>query len=205
MTERKDLKKVLEAKVDSVKRKPSFVAQDSHKKKRIKKSWRKPDGSDSKMRRSIKGYRKIVKAGYGTANVIKHVSRQGYKILKITSLKDMTDLIAKNEKTDFPVGLEIASGISKKTKVEIVKLALENKIHILSIKKPEEFLKTVETELKARKVKRQERSDKIKAKETASKSKDKKEKKDLEEQLDKSEDKDKVEKKEKDKVLAQGE
>lgn len=165
------------------------------------------------MRRSIKGYRKIVKAGFGTSEKLRGVSRKGYKIVKINSLKEFKELVEKNEKTDFPLGLEISSGLSKKTKVEIVTIALEKKIHIVSIKKPEEFLKSVDSELKARKEKRKSRELKIKAKEKDAKKKDKKEKKKTDDSTEAKKTKEqseaiekgKSEKKEKDKILAKGE
>ena len=45
------------------KKKPDFFKQSSHKKKRLAKKWRKPRGSDSKIKVGKKGYPRKIKIG----------------------------------------------------------------------------------------------------------------------------------------------
>ena len=45
-------------------KKPDFVRQESWRYVRVKESWRKPKGMDSKMRLQKKGWPPIVKVGY---------------------------------------------------------------------------------------------------------------------------------------------
>ena len=46
------------------KRKPDFIRQDAHKKPKLGYKWRKPKGSDSKIRKHLKGYRVGVSVGW---------------------------------------------------------------------------------------------------------------------------------------------
>ncbi len=54
-------------------KKPTFMRQDAHKKGRLKNNWRKPKGSDSKMRVHRRGYRQSVKIGWGSPKAIKYM------------------------------------------------------------------------------------------------------------------------------------
>ncbi len=45
-------------------KRPSFLRQDYHKKKRLALVWRRPKGVDSKLRKNLKGHGFIVQAGY---------------------------------------------------------------------------------------------------------------------------------------------
>ena len=55
MSEKLELRKKIKAK------KPNFVSQDTHKRKRIRPRWRKPRGWHSKIRLHKIGYRKMVR------------------------------------------------------------------------------------------------------------------------------------------------
>lgn len=57
--------KLLVAKREEIsKRRPEFVRQESWRYGRIRQSWRKPKGIDSKMRRQDKGWPALVRVGY---------------------------------------------------------------------------------------------------------------------------------------------
>ena len=59
------IKELLELKKRIKKRKPVFIRQDAHKKKRLVKKWRRPKGLHSKLRVRKGGSGKKVSIGYG--------------------------------------------------------------------------------------------------------------------------------------------
>src|SRR3989338_6427060 len=71
------IKQLLEIRKRMKRKKPSFLAQDSHKKVSIRKRWTKPKGWHSKIRLGIKGYRKRVKVGYGSPSKVKFLDKTG--------------------------------------------------------------------------------------------------------------------------------
>ena len=90
--------KLMEIKKDMKKRKPKFMAQDAHKKSRVKPRWRKPRGLDSKMRKQLKGYRRVVKQGYMTpADVKDYNKKHGLKIVNVETIKDLENIDIKEQ------------------------------------------------------------------------------------------------------------
>ena len=60
------IKELLDKRKALKKKKPVFTRQDAHKKKKVGWKWRKPKGSDSKMRVGKKGYKRSVRPGWGS-------------------------------------------------------------------------------------------------------------------------------------------
>lgn len=171
-----------------------FTAQDSHKKKRIKKRWRRPRGLHSKMRLSLRGYRKTVKLGYGNPRKKRHM-RKGLRNVLVFNKNDL-------ENIDKDAGITIAN-VGRKKKKEIVEEAVKKKITIFNVKDPQEFLKEVEEMMKKKKQEKEKKEEekkkvkKEKKEELAEKIKKEEEKKEgkTEEEIKEEE------KKEKDKLL----
>ena len=180
---------------NSIKRKkPSFLRQDAHKMKRLKHKWRKPKGSDSKMRWGVKGYRRCVQVGWGSPKAARFLNREGKMEILVNCLQDIENMDPKD-------GCAIlASGLGQKKKVEIVKKCTQKGISIGNLKDPEVFLKKNEEGLAEKKKKKEE---KAKVKETKEKEKKKhaEKKEDLAEKVLTDEEKKELEKKEKDKIL----
>lgn len=178
------------------KKKTDFIRQDFHKKARLKKKWRKARGIHSKIRLSKRGHRKKVEVGYKSPKKIRGLHKSGLKIKLVNSLKDIKDIDKNRE------GVIIAKNVGLKKKIELIKKIIENKITILNIKNPNEYLKKIEDALKRRKEEKEKKKQikEKKRKEKEKKVKEKKEKKgELAEKIE-EEEKEK-EKKEKDKLL----
>lgn len=177
------------------KKKPDFNKQSSHKKKRLAKKWRKPRGSDSKIKRCYKGYPRKVKVGFKGPVEVRGLSREGQNIVLIKCIDDLKGL---NKDKD----IVCLSNFGQKKKIEIVKECLNLGLKIMSLKNPSRFLSGVEEDLKNKKEERKKKQEEKRKKAT-----EKKEEKDKKEGIEaKVEEEDKKkEKKEKDKLLTKRE
>ncbi|MFH1054383.1 MAG: 50S ribosomal protein L32e [Candidatus Woesearchaeota archaeon] len=191
-------------------KKPKFTRQDNHKKPKLGDKWRRPKGIDSKMRLRLKGYKKSPSKGYKSPKAVKGLSKEGLKKILVYTIKDIDPINNEEE------GIIISKGVGNKKRIEIIKRANEKKINVLNIKKPLEYVKNVEDNLKDKKESKKKEKDKKEEKEKEKEKKAKeKEKKDKAESKDKGTDElaDKIkeeerkrnEKKELDKKLIQTE
>jgi large subunit ribosomal protein L32e len=172
-------------------KKPTFIRQDAHKKKKLGRKWRKPKGLHSKLRLKFKGHHKPVSKGFGSPKKVRGTDRQGLKIIVVNSIKDI-EKIKDNE------SIIIAKRIGAKKKIELLKSANEKGVTISNIKNVEEYIKQLEAKLKERKEKREKALKERKEKKKSVK--EKKEKEGLAKKIS-EEEKKKEEKKEKDKIL----
>lgn len=183
------------------KKKPEFNKQSSHKKKRLAKKWRRPRGSDSKIKVGRKGYPRKIKIGFKGPAEARGLSRVGLKMVLVKNVNGLKD-VDKNK------DIVCLSNIGQKKKADIVKECLKLGLNIINLKDPPKFLSNLEDGLKKRKEDKKKKED-SKAKKTSEK-KDKKtdaEKKEgIEAKIDEESNKEGVEekdkkKKEKDKLL----
>src|SRR3989338_2642346 len=93
-------------------KKPDFIRQDAHKKKRLGIKWRRPKGVHSKIRHGFKGYRKAVSIGYGSPAIAKGLDRSGLKIKNIYTPKELDKVDAKIE------GIMIANSVGAKKRLD---------------------------------------------------------------------------------------
>ncbi|MBW2996082.1 50S ribosomal protein L32e [Candidatus Woesearchaeota archaeon] len=185
-----ELRKAIKAK------KPVFVSQDSHKRKRLSKKWQKPKGWQSKIRLNKRGYRKTVRPGYGSPKAAYSLDPSGLEAVRIHSISELSKI---NKETQ---GIIIASVVGTKNKISIINKAKEAGIKILNIKDPDAYLKKVEESIKKKKEEKAKRTEKKQAEKKKAKKKEEKDK--LQEKLSEDEKKDE-EKKEKEKVLTKKE
>lgn len=169
------------------KKKPKFIMQDAHKKKGLKKKWKKPRGSDSKMRYGIRGYRSRISIGYRTPKVIFGLNKDGLKEILVKSLNDLDKI-----KKDSEIAI-ISRKVGAKKKIEIIKQAKNKSIKIINIKDGDAYIKKIEEKIKKRKeIKKKIEEKKEKGKATK--------KEDLAEKIQKEEEKTDKEKKEENKT-----
>lgn len=167
-----------------------FRRHNSHALKRVSASWRKPRGTDNKVRYGFRGYVKRVRVGYGTSS--------DSNIVLVSNEGELNALVGKNATVIF------SSTLGKRKKLLLLKKADELKIKIANV--AADFVSKVEEDLKTRKVAKIE---KTKAKESKKEELDKKAEaavKKAKKSEEKSDDEKKAEaKKEKDKILTKKE
>ncbi len=121
-------------------KKPLFIRQDTHKRKRLDLKWRKPKGIHSKIRHHFKGRRKMPSPGYGSPRKVKGMHASGLKIMNVVSAEGFKEI--KKEKE----GIIIPKSIGFKKRLQILKRAKDLGISVLNhniddqIKKIEEFI-----------------------------------------------------------------
>jgi len=190
------MKELLELRKRIKSKKPEFIRQDSHKKKRVKRSWRSSKGLHSKMRLKLKGYRRSVEIGWGSPRQVRGLSPEGLEKIAVSNINDLKKIDAKKQ------GALISGNVGLKKKLEIIKEAEKLKIKILNIKDPEKYLKYAEEFLRKKKEEKLEKEKQKEKKKTEKKKETKKEEKTIEEKVEVTdEEKKKQEKEEKDKVL----
>jgi len=107
-------------------KKPAFNRHDSHKKKRLSLSWRKPRGIHSKLGAQVSAKGKLVRPGFGSPAAVRGFHPSGFKEILI---KNMADL---QKAEGFAV--RIASNLGRKKRTEIEAKASEMNLKILNPK-----------------------------------------------------------------------
>lgn len=108
------------------KKKKKFMRQLAHAYKRIKPEWRKPTGSQSKMRKGKKGRPKMPSIGYKRPEKVRGLHPSGFKEVLIHNVKELEGVNPKEE------AIKIASRVGEKKRAEIVKKAEEMNIKVLN-------------------------------------------------------------------------
>ncbi len=98
--------------------------------KRLGEKWRRPRGSQSKLRKEVAG-RKRVKVGYGTPRALRGKVLVGNELRDVVYVRCLADL-ANVKPTDVAI---IASSIGKKKYLEIMRRAEELGIKVLNKRK----------------------------------------------------------------------
>jgi len=117
-------------------RKPHFMRQESWRYKRVKETWRRPKGLDSKMRKKRSGWPESVSIGYGGPRTARNLHPSGYEEVLVHNLSQIEAL---NSETQ---AVRIAHTVGEKKRRDILTRAREIGLHVLN---PRE-LKEVPTE-----------------------------------------------------------
>ncbi|MBW3021003.1 50S ribosomal protein L32e [Candidatus Woesearchaeota archaeon] len=151
------------------KKKPKFLRQDTHKKKKLAKNWRKPRGIDSKLRLQFGGRAPMVSVGYKSPKEVRGLNRDGLKEISISNVSDLKLVV------EGCIGL-ISSTVGMRKKSSIIEEA--KKLNVKLANADESVLEKISNSLKERKEKKQarvkakadkEKSEKEKAKEAKAK------------------------------------
>ena len=122
-------------------KKPNFKRQESWRYKRLKESWRRPRGIDSKMRKKVKGWPPSPRAGYRSPKKTRGLHPSGYEEVLVHTLDDVEKIDPETQ------AMRIAHAVGARKRIEISAKARELGIHILNPKEVKEFEKA-EEELK---------------------------------------------------------
>ena len=113
------------AEIDS--RRPEFLRQEWHRRKRLQGvKWRKPVGDHSKMRQHY-GYRpNVVSIGYGGPKAARYLHPSGFKEVRVWNTKDLEKINPELE------AARVAHQVGMKKRIEIEEKADELKIRVLN-------------------------------------------------------------------------
>ncbi len=118
--------KLLETRRKAKAKKPEFIMQDYHKRKELKRRWRRPRGLHSKMRMRKAGHPKHVEIGYGSPRLVRHLDRKGMKRIVISNPQEVLKL---NKETEAAV---IKHGVGLQKKLQIIKNANQKGIRVIN-------------------------------------------------------------------------
>lgn len=107
-------------------KKPVFLAQDTHKKKRIRQRWRRPRGLQSKIRLNKRGYRRGVSSGWRSPIAARGLSPEGLIPVRIETLAQLEALDAKTQ------GAMVSGRVSIRTKKILYDAAAKKKVTVLN-------------------------------------------------------------------------
>ena len=107
-------------------KRPEFVRQESWRYVRVKPSWRRPRGKDSKMRLQVKGWPPLVKIGYRTPKDYRGLHPSGYKEVLVYRPEDLQGL---NPEVH---AIRIASSVGIRKRLLIVEEARKLGLKILN-------------------------------------------------------------------------
>jgi large subunit ribosomal protein L32e len=105
-------------------KKPDFNRHDSHKKKRLGTSWRKPRGIHNKLGAQVSAKGKLVRPGFGSPRAVKGFHPSGFREMLV---KNMADL----EKAEG-YAVRISSTLGRKKRIEVEAKASEMNLKILN-------------------------------------------------------------------------
>lgn len=129
------------------KRKPLFVSRDAHKNRKVRVpfKWRKPRGKHSPVRQKHKGKPKMVSIGYGSPKAVKGLHNSGLQPTIVHNKKQLENIDPKTQ------GIILSHSLGNKKRIELIKLALEKKLPLLSMKDPQKLIEKLESKFKKRK------------------------------------------------------
>jgi len=109
---------------------PKFKRQEQAKVKRLAgKSYRRPPGSQSKIRECRRGNGPMAKVGYGGASEFRGMHPSGFRDVLISSLRELDGLDPKKHI------IRISSTVGLRKKAEIIKAAFGNSLVVIGSKR----------------------------------------------------------------------
>lgn len=106
--------------------KPGFKRQEGYRMTKLKKSWRRPRGRHSKLRKSEKAKGPKPSPGYGSPRSVRGLTRYGYIEVRVSSPRELDSLSHTRD------AILISSAVGRRKREEIIKKAQELKIHVIN-------------------------------------------------------------------------
>ena len=136
-------KRLIELRKKMKKQRPSFQRVESWRYKRVKSSWRKARGIDSKTRRKSKSGVKSPSVGYRSPKKIRGIHPSGYEEIRVFTIKDL-DNLNKNEHA-----LKISSRLGAKKRIRLVEMAQRKGFKVLNLGISQQELESFESLLES--------------------------------------------------------
>ena len=108
-------------------KKPEFNLHDSHKKKRLSTSWRKPRGLHNKLRQQVAAKGKLVRPGFGSPRAVRGFHPSGLPEMLVNNVAEL-------EKAQG-CAVRIASPVGMKKRMDIQAKATEMGLRVLNPKR----------------------------------------------------------------------
>ena len=156
--------KLIELRSRIKRKKPDFLQDGSNLVKRIRNNcrWRRPTGSQSKVRLGRKGQPLKRKSGYSSPKMVRGLLKNGLLPVLVNTPADLESL---NKETHACV---IASGVGEKKRLAIIEAANRKGVFIFNYKDIKEAVKKLEQKFVERK-KKPKKSDAVQSKKTTAK------------------------------------
>ncbi|VVB89130.1 50S ribosomal protein L32e [uncultured archaeon] len=121
-----ETKRLLGVRKTQKSKKPVFLQTDSHKKKKLKDYWRRPDGIHNKTRYALKGKCPLVEAGYGSPALVRGLHPSGFDEVIVNNPKDLEVLEVERQ------AARIAHTVGERKRSLIEKKASEMGLKVLN-------------------------------------------------------------------------
>ena len=118
--------KMLKVRLRQKSKKPEFNRHDSHKKKRLGTSWRKPRGIHNKLGAQVSAKGKLVRPGFGSPRAVKGFHPSGFREILVRNMADL-------QKAEG-YAVRMASTLGRKKRTEVEAKAAEMNLKILNAK-----------------------------------------------------------------------
>jgi large subunit ribosomal protein L32e len=125
----KEMKRLLRLRLEMERNEPRWMRMDEWRFWRIERQdrWRRPKGLDNKIRHQIKGYPPLVKVGYRQPKAVRGLHPSGFEPVRVFRPEDLDKIDPSRQ------AIIIASTVSKRKRIEIIKKALEKGIKVLNL------------------------------------------------------------------------
>jgi large subunit ribosomal protein L32e len=120
------LEKLLEKRRTIAEHRPDFVRPESWRYVRLHPEWRKPKGLDNKVRKSIKGWPRRVKIGYGGPHQVRGYHSSGHTEVLVHNVHELLKVVPEKDV------VRIGRTVGARKRVEIVKRATELGLMVLN-------------------------------------------------------------------------
>jgi large subunit ribosomal protein L32e len=127
-----ETKRLLDVRKKQKSKKPHFLQTDSHKKKKLKDYWRRPDGIHNKTRYSQKGKCPRVERGFGSPALVRGLHPSGFEEVIVKNPKELESLNVER------IAGRIAHTVGARKRYQIEKKAAELGLKILNPTRREE-------------------------------------------------------------------
>ena len=121
-----ETKRLLRVRERQKSKKPSFRRYDSHKKKKVSESWRRPRGLQNKLRRHVAAKGGWVKSGYGSPKTVRGLHPCGLEEVLVCNLKDVEGIDPELQ------AVRISGTVGAKKRIDIKEKAKELGLKVLN-------------------------------------------------------------------------